>query len=180
MNLRILLRTWIVCLFALLPLLALLLVPQLMRSRAGSEQLLFLGTGLLLVLLTVAFVAAPVPSSVAAPEAGVWDRRTSMRTAAAVWRKRPGRASGALLAGIAVYALGQTVGYGVGVIVPYIEDNPAHLSDPTQSPWILHYPAYALQAVVLYLITAFAVAVYAALLRAAAPATALSAAASAP
>ncbi|MFE6997676.1 hypothetical protein ACFVAE_17085 [Microbacterium sp. NPDC057659] len=165
MKLHILLRTWLVCLFACIPLLALLLVPQLMRSRAGSEQLLLLGTGLLLVLVTAAFIVAPVLSSVAAPGSARWARRTSMRTAAEVWRTRTGRAAAALIAGIAVYALGQTVGYGVGVIVPYIEDNPAHATDPTQSPWILHYPAYALQAVVLYVATTLAVAVYATLLR---------------
>ncbi|MFE6736757.1 hypothetical protein [Microbacterium sp. NPDC057650] len=180
MHLRILLRTWLVCLFVLLPLLALLLVPQLMRSRAGSEQLLFLGTGLLLALLIVAFVFAPVLSSVAAPESGRWDRRTGMRTGGEVWRKRTGRAAAALVAGIAVYAFGQAVGYGVGVIVPYIEDNPAHVTDPTQSPWILHYPAYALQAVVLYAATTLAVALYAALLRATERAAALRAPASAP
>ncbi|MFC4138882.1 MULTISPECIES: hypothetical protein [unclassified Microbacterium] len=180
MNPRIVLRTWIVSFFACIPLLALLLVPQLMRSRAGSEQLLLVGTGLLLALLIGAFLLAPLLSAIAAPQSGLWERRTSLRSAAVVWRKKPGRAVTALLIGIAVYALGQAVGYGVGTIVPYIEDNPAHLTDASQSPWVLHYPAYALQAVVLYAATTLAIAVYAALLRAAHPATALKVQASAP
>ena len=36
-----------------------LLIPELMRSRAGSEQLLMIGTLALLGLLVTAFILAP-------------------------------------------------------------------------------------------------------------------------
>ncbi|MGF0115238.1 hypothetical protein ACQFYA_02775 [Promicromonospora sp. Marseille-Q5078] len=64
------------------------------------------------------------------------------------------------LAGIAVYAGGQAVGYWLGSAVPYVSDNPEHLTDPSQPLWVIHYPAYVLQAIVLYLATTLAVAVY--------------------
>ncbi|WP_431805649.1 hypothetical protein [Microbacterium paraoxydans] len=165
MTLRILIRTWLVSLVGCLPLLALLLVPQLLRSRAGNEQLLLLGTGLLLLLLVAAFLAAPVLSAVAAPEAGRWDRGRAWRSAGALWRSRRGAAVGALVAGVAVYALGQVLAYGVGEVVPPFADNPAHATDPAQPAWIVHYPAYVLQALVIYATTTLAVAVYATLLR---------------
>lgn len=165
MTRRILIRTWLVSLVGCLPLLALLLVPQLLRSRAGNERLLLLGTGLLLLLLVAAFLAAPVLSAVATPEAaaGTGGGRGG----------RPGR-SGALVAGprsalssrgVAVYALGQVLAYGVGEVVPPFADNPAHATDPAQPAWIVHYPAYVLQALVIYATTTLAVAVYATLLR---------------
>jgi hypothetical protein len=152
--------SWLAHLIGCLPLLALLLIPQLMRSRAGSEQLLMVGTGLLLVLLTAAFVLAPLMTAWSAPVRGRWEPRTALRATAAVWRHRRGSATIALLAGIAIYAAGQAVGYGVGSAVPYVSDNPQHLTDPGQPAWLIHYPAYVLQAVVLYLATTLAVAVY--------------------
>ncbi|NEE21927.1 hypothetical protein G3M58_87640, partial [Streptomyces sp. SID7499] len=59
-------RTSAACLVANLPLLALMLVPQLMRSRAGSEALLMVGMVLLLALVVVAVVFAPEVSAKAA------------------------------------------------------------------------------------------------------------------
>jgi len=153
-------RSWLACLIGCLPLLALLLVPQLMRSRAGSEQLLMVGTGLLLVLLTAAFVFAPLMTAWFAPVRGSWEPRTALGATARVWRHRKGSATIALLAGIAVYAGGQAVGYWLGSAVPYVSDNPEHLTDPSQPLWVIHYPAYVLQAIVLYLATTLAVAVY--------------------
>ncbi|MGW9269105.1 hypothetical protein [Microbacterium sp. NPDC055599] len=165
MTLRILIRTWLASLVGCVPLLALLLVPQLLRSRAGNEHLLLLGTGALLLLLVAAFLAAPVLSAFAAPEGGRWDRRTAWRSAGAVWRTRRGAAVGALLAGVGVYALGQVLAYGVAEVVPPFADNPAHATDPAQSRWIVHYPAYVLQALVIYATSTLSVAVYATLLR---------------
>jgi hypothetical protein len=165
MNPRILVRTWLAALVACLPLLALLLIPQLMRSRAGSGHLLIVGTVLLLAMLTAAFLVAPLLSARALPEPGRWDRWTARRSTVRVWREQRGRAFGAIATGILIYGLGQAVGYGLAAVMPYIDDNPAFATDPSQSPWILHYPAYALQAVVLYAITTLAVSVYAAMLR---------------
>lgn len=160
MDLRTFARGWLASLIGCLPLLALLLVPELMRSRAGSEQLLMIGTSLLLILLTAAFVLAPLMSAWLAPVRGSWEPRTALRATATVWRGRRGSATVALLTGIAIYAGGQAVGYWVGAAVPYVSDNPEHLTDPGQPAWIIHYPAYVLQAIVLYLATTLAVAVY--------------------
>lgn len=160
MNTKSLLYTWFGCLIGCLPLLALFLVPQLMRSRAGDERLLLAGTTLLLLLLVSAFALAPVMSSWFSPIKPIWEPRTALRSARTVWRRSTRGAVGALAVGIAVYAAGQAVGYAIGAIVPYVSDNPAHINDPTQSPWLIHYPEYALQASFLYVTTAFAVAVY--------------------
>ncbi len=161
MSPRILLRTWAGCLIGCLPLLALLLVPQLMRSRAGSEQLLLVGVAALLVLLTASFLLSPVLSAWFAPEPGRWEARTAWADTRAVWRRRPGAAATALFTAIAIYGAAQAVGYGLAEVVPYVRGNPAFGSDPTQSRWLIDYPAYALQAVVLYALTTLAVAVYA-------------------
>ncbi|WP_435736905.1 hypothetical protein V5D56_19390 [Cellulosimicrobium sp. PMB13] len=160
MNLRTFARTWLACLIGCLPLLALLLVPQLMRSRAGSEQLLIIGTGLLLILLTAAFAFAPLMAAWFAPVRGSWEPQTALRATTVVWRHRRRSATIALLAGIAMYAGGQAAGYWIGSAVPYVTDNPEHLTDPSQPLWLIHYPAYVLQAMALYLATTLAVAVY--------------------
>lgn len=160
MDLRTVARGWTACLIGCLPLLILLLVPQLMRSRAGSEQLLVVGTFLLLVLLTSAFLLAPPMTAWLAPVRGAWEPRTALRATAAAWRHRRGSAAVALVAGVAIYAGGQAVGYWVGAVVPYVSDNPEHLTDPNAPAWTIHYPAYVLQAAVLYLATTLAVAVY--------------------
>lgn len=163
---RILLRTWLGCLIGCLPLLALLLVPQLMRSRAGSEHLLLIGVTALLVLLTASFALAPLMSAASAPARGVWEVRSAWSGARDVWRRRTGAAVLALVVAIAIYAAGQAIGYALAEAVPYVHDNPAHIADATASPWLIDYPAYALQAGVLYAITALAVAVYATRIRA--------------
>lgn len=155
------LRTWAACILGCLPLLALLLVPQLMRSRAGSGELLILGTAMLLVLLVAAFVLAPAMSALFTAVPGRWEPRTAVRAAREVWRSRPGAAAVALLIAVAVYAAGQSLGYALGEALPYVSENPARLSDPDAPMWSIHYPAYLLQALVLYGFTTAAVAVYA-------------------
>lgn len=166
MTLRILARTWLGALLGCLPILALLLVPSLMRSRAGSEQLLLVGVVLLFALLTAAFLLAPLLSAWLTPLHGRWEARTAWAATGEVWRRRTGSALLALGAALGVYAAGQAAGYGLGELVPYVRENPARLTDATQSPWIIDYPAYALQAAVLYVATALAVAVYATWIRA--------------
>ncbi|WP_022890366.1 hypothetical protein [Agromyces italicus] len=166
MSLVTFLRGWAAIALGCLPLAALMLSPQLMRSRAGSESLLMVGMLLLLALLTAAIVLAPVLSAVATPVAGRWEPRTALRSTREVWRRRTGQAWLALGALVLVYGAGQAIGYLIGEAVPYVHDNPASASDPTAPIWIIDYPAYALQAVVLYAVTALAIAIYAARLRA--------------
>lgn len=119
-----------------------------------------IGVGLLLILLIAAFVLAPAISAWLSP-APRWRPRSALRTAGTVWRRQPGRALLALSAGFGVYAIGQVVGYGLAQALPHVHDNPAFATDPGQAPWIIDYPAFVLQAVVLYAMTALAVAVYA-------------------
>ncbi|HZU92542.1 MAG TPA: hypothetical protein VFF85_02890 [Microbacterium sp.] len=161
MGSRIFLRTWLGCLIWCLPLLALLLIPQLMRSRAGNEQMLFVGVGLLLALVIGCFAPAPMMSAWLTGVPGSWDIRSAWAATREVWRQCTAQASFALVAAIAIYAAGQALGYGLAEVVPYVHDNPAHVTDPTASPWIIDYPAYALQALVIYAATTLAVAVYA-------------------
>lgn len=159
-NSRTFLRTWLACLIGCIPLLVLLLIPQLVRSRASDERLLALGVGLLLLLVAAAFVLAPVLSGWLAPFRDTWVPRTALRAAASVWRRNTGGAVIALLAGIAIYAGGQAAGYWLGSAVPYVSDNPDFAADPSQPRWLIHYPAFALQAIVLYVASTLAVAFY--------------------
>ncbi|TQM18511.1 hypothetical protein FB391_3892 [Microbacterium kyungheense] len=167
----VLLRTWAAVVLGCLPLLALLLVPQLMRSRAGSETLLMLGVLALFLVLAAAVALAPVMSALAAPVEGVWQPRTALRSARRVWRTRPGQSWLALGLFALVYVTGQVVGYALGEAVPYVRDNPQAAGDPSAPLWVIDYPAYALQAIVIYLFTTLALAVYAARLRALAATT---------
>jgi hypothetical protein len=131
-----------------------------MRSRAGSEQLLMVGTFALLALLVAAFVAAPVMSAIAAPVADRWTPRSAVQTTCAVWRSRTGQAWLTLGVSVLIYAAAQSVGYWVGAVVPSVSDNPAFGTDPSASRWLIDYPAYALQAVTIYAITTLAITWY--------------------
>jgi hypothetical protein len=154
------LRTWFVSIVVCLPLLALLLIPELMRSRAGSEQLLIVGTLALLGLVVAAFILAPVMSAIAAPAGERWTPRSALRESRAVWRSRTGRAWLALGGAALVYVAAQVVGYWVGAVVPSVRDNPAFGSGGSEARWLIDYPAYALQAVTIYAITTLAIAWY--------------------
>lgn len=158
-------RSWAVIALGCLPLAALMLVPQLMRSRAGSESLLMVGVLGLFALLAAAVIAAPVLSAVAASKGDAWMPRTALRETATVWRRRRGQAWLALGGLVLLYAVGQAVGYAVGAAVPYVSDNPAFASDPGAPRWIIDYPAYLLQAAVLYACTTLAITAYAVRIR---------------
>jgi hypothetical protein len=150
----VLARTYGASLVANLPILAIMLTPQLMRSRAGSET----------VLVVAAVVAAPEVSAWAAPS-GPW---------------RPGRAR-ALVRDLirtdrrtfllrlaefgAIYVAGQAVGGIAAWLMPYIWSNPDFGVDPGAGRWVLHYPNFAVQAVSMYLIVCLATAWYAVRLR---------------
>ncbi|MBW9095715.1 hypothetical protein JNB62_18705 [Microbacterium jejuense] len=158
-------RVWAAVGLGCLPLLALLLVPQLMRSRAGSESLLMIGVLALFALVAVAVILSPVLSAFGAPVDGAWQPRTALRATRRVWRTRRGQAWLALVLFAVIYVAGQIAGYAVGAVVPYVHDNPAAAADPTAPLWIIDYPAYALQAAVIYLFTTLAITAYAARVR---------------
>lgn len=151
-------RTWLAAAVGALPLLVLLLIPQLMRSRAGSEQLLAVGTVLLLTLVVAAVVLAPFASAFAAPTDS-WRLSTAWGSTRRVWRERRGAAVLAVLVFVAGYVLSQIVGLLIAAAVPYFSALP-------EGGWQIHYPAYALQAVVIYAIVTLSLAGYADRIRA--------------
>jgi hypothetical protein len=165
MRILTFLRVWAVVALGCLPLLALLLVPQLMRSRAGSEALLMVGVPAMFAVLAAAVVIAPILSAFGAPVDRVWEPRTALAGARRVWRTRRAQSWLALGVFALIYVVGQIVGYAVGSVAPYVHDNPAFADDPAASRWVIDYPAYALQASVIYVFTTLALAAYASRLR---------------
>lgn len=153
-------RIWLTSVVVCLPLLSLLLIPELMRSRAGSGQLLMIGTLTLIALLVAAFITAPWMSAVAAPVAEHWTPRSAIGRTRAVWRSRTGMAWVTLGVAALIYAAAQAVGYWVGIIVPSVSDNPAFGTDASEHRWLIDYPAYVLQALTIYSITTLSIAWY--------------------
>ena len=142
-------RGFLTSLVANIPMLVLLLIPQLMRSRAGSEALLFVGTGLYIGLVAVALMtAAPVSAgphqkqTCGLPAPQVNDtppRRTEPREC---WR----RAGEWFL----LFVIAQAVGFSVGWLIPYVRDNPDFVT-AGEPRWLIRYDRYALHAVTIYL-----------------------------
>ncbi|MFE3401958.1 hypothetical protein [Streptomyces anulatus] len=159
-------RTSAACLVVNLPLLALMLVPQLMRSRAGSEALLMVGMVLLLALVVVAVVFAPEVSAKAAPAGTHWRPGGARARVRALIRESRRTYLWRLGEFVALYIAAQGVGGLVAWLLPYVADNPAHAADPTASAWTIDYPNYAVQAVAMYGCICFALAWYATRLRA--------------
>jgi hypothetical protein len=152
--------TWLATVVVCLPILALLLTPQLMRSRAGSGPLLGFGTALLLVLVAGAVVIAPVISARVAPVTPDWTPRTAIRTTARTWRRQRWGSITTLAGFLAIYVVAQLAGLGIAELLPYVSDNPAFVEGGTESRWVIHYPQYLVQALVIYAIVALALAWY--------------------
>jgi hypothetical protein len=153
-------RTYIASLVANLPILAVMLIPQLVRSRAGSQAMLALGTTILLGLVVAAVIAAPEISAWAAPD-GVWQRgraralvRGLIRTAGRTYLLR-------LAEFFALYVASQGIGELIAWVMPYIWSNPDFGVDPAAGRWVLDYPNFAVQAVTMYLVICLATAWYA-------------------
>ena len=142
-------RVFLASALAYLPMLGLLLVPQLMRSRAGSETLLVFGATLNLLLIAVALLTTPLVSAWAAPKGASWSPRTAMATAQAIRRSEPLAFWQRIGEWCLLFAAGQGAGLVVAMLCPYVEDNPRFgvLGEPR---WIVHYGCYALQAVTIY------------------------------
>ncbi|WP_073949791.1 hypothetical protein [Streptomyces kebangsaanensis] len=162
----VLARTYALALVVYTPLLALLLVPRLMRSRAGSEAMLAVGSVLLLTLVVGAVVIAPEVSAKAAPRGDLWSfgrARARVRTLIRTRRRTYFLCLGEF---VVLYLAAQGAGGILAWMMPYVWENPAHETDPTQSLWILDYPNYAAQAITIYLVTCSALTWYATRLRA--------------
>ena len=131
-----------------IPLLALLLTPTLMRSRAGSESSLIIGTTLLLLLLAALAVAAPPLAAWFAPAHPHWTARGAARATGRAWRQHPRRALGAAGLAVAIYAVGQIAGLALAEILPYALPAPG-------GGWDILYERYALQAVLVFACAAY-------------------------
>jgi hypothetical protein len=142
---------------AYLPMLALLLVPQLMRSRAGSETLLLVGSSLYCVLIVIALATAPRVSALAAPESDQWTTRTAGRTARELGRIQPRDVSWRVGEWFLLFLVAQAAGLLVAWLMPHISDNP-EFGAQGEPRWILHYRNYAIQAFVIYLFSCFSFA----------------------
>jgi hypothetical protein len=157
-------KIFLVSLVANLPMLTLLLTPQLVRSRAGSETLLFVGSSLYLVLVVIALTTAPRVSAFAAPMTERWTTRTAGRTARELRRTRPRDLWRRVGEWFLLFLLGQAAGFLVAWLMPYVSDNPA-FGAPGEARWIIHYRNYAVQAVAIYVLSCLSFAWFGARLR---------------
>jgi hypothetical protein len=142
-------RVYLASAIANVPMLVLLLVPQLMRSRAGSETLLLIGATLYLLLIAAALLTTPRVTAWAAPKGDSWLPGTAGATVGAIRRSRPLAFWQRVGEWCLLFAAGQVAGLMVASLCPYVEDNPRFgvLGEPR---WIVHYGCYALQAVTIY------------------------------
>jgi hypothetical protein len=154
-----LLRTYAASLVANLPLLALMLIPQLMRSRAGSESLLAAGTIVLLALVIAAVVIAPEVGAAVAPR-GEWRLGRARAAVRELFRSRRRAALGRLAEFAGLYLLSQVVGGLVAGHLPHVSDNPEFGVASGAGRWVVDYPNFAVQAVSMYLVVCVATAWY--------------------
>ena len=147
-----------------LPMLGLLLVPQLMRSRAGSETRLAIGTVLYLALISVALLTTPRVTARAAPNEG-WSPPTANATVHRIFQTQGPAFWQRIGEWFVLFTLGQVAGLLIAWFLPYVADNP-RFGIPGQSRWVLDYGNYFVQAVTVYLFSCFSFAWLGARLRA--------------
>jgi len=147
-----------------LPMLALLLVPQLMRSRAGSETLLFVGATLYCALIVIAVTTAPRVSAWAAPRVEAWTRRTAGHKARDIRRTRGRDFWQRVGEWLLLFLLAQAAGLFVAWLMPYVWDNP-EFGAPGEPRWIVGYRNYAIHALAIYLFSCLSFAWFGARLR---------------
>lgn len=157
-------KTFLATLVANLPMFALLLVPQLMRSRAGSERLLLIGAALYLSLIAVALTISPWVSAWAAPRANLWTLHGVRQTVYRIRRSRPREFWQRLAEWLVLFLLAQAIGLCIAWLMPYIQDNP-QFGTASEPPWIISYGNYVVQAVSIYLFTCLSFAWFGARLR---------------
>jgi hypothetical protein len=148
--LAVLPKVFLATIVANLPMLALLLVPQLMRSRAGSEQLLFVGSTLYLALIAVALGIAPSVSAWAAPRTELWTTRTARRTAGEIRRTQAREFWQRVGEWLLAFLLAQAAGLISAWLMPYVSDNPG-FGAPGEPRWSIQYGNYVVHVVIIYL-----------------------------
>ena len=147
-----------------LPMLVLLLVPQLMRSRAGSETLLLIGSTLYCALVAFALMIAPRVNAWVAPWADVWTASTAGRTARGILRTQAQELWRRVGEWLLFFLLAQAAGFCVAWLLPYVEDNPA-FGGPGEPRWVIHYLNYVVHVVTIYLVSCLSFAWFGARLR---------------
>lgn len=143
-------KVYLASFVANLPMLGILLVPQLMRSRAGSETLLFVGATLYCALIVIALFTAPRVSAWAAPSGENWTTRTAGRKARELRRTRGRDFWQRVGEWLLFFLLAQAAGFFVAWLMPYVWDNPA-FGAPGEPRWIVGYRNYAFHALAIYL-----------------------------
>jgi hypothetical protein len=145
-----LVATWGAMLVVAAPLAAVMLTPQLMRSRVeAAPGLSWLGISLFLALSAASVAIAPAVSARVAPAPPAWlpgnaraATRALRRQAPGLWWRRAGEFA-------AVFVCSQVAGGYVAWLMPHIWRAPA-TADRRDPGWVLDYPNYATQAVVMY------------------------------
>lgn len=162
--LAVLPKIFVATLVANLPMLALLLVPQLMRSRAGSERLLFVGSTVYLALIALALMIAPSVSAWAAPRADLWTTRTARPTAREIRRTQTREFWPRVGEWFLFFVLAQVAGLSIAWFMPYVSDNPK-FGVPGEPRWLIWYGNYVAQVVVIYVFSCLSFAWFGARLR---------------
>lgn len=162
--LAVLPRIFLATTLANLPMLALLLVPQLMRSRAGSETLLFVGSTLYIALIAVALMIAPPVSAWAAPRVELWTTRTARLTAREIRRTQTREFWRRVGEWSLFFVLAQAAGLSIAWLLPYVSNNP-EFGAPGEPRWLIRYGNYVAQVVIIYLFSCLSFAWFGARLR---------------
>ena len=139
-----------------LPMLVLLLIPQLMRSRAGSEPVMAVGVLLYFALVLVMIVIAPVLSAWAAPIGETWRPATARRTTATIRKALPKAYWFRVGEFFGLFLLAQGAGSFMTWMIPYIWENPEFKANPEANQWVIDYQNYSLQAMTIYLMSCVA------------------------
>ncbi|WP_062206613.1 hypothetical protein [Streptomyces sp. NBRC 109706] len=157
-------RVYAASLLVNLPVLAVQLLPQ-MRSRVSSETTMAICVTALFALVVAAVVVAPEVSARVAPGGERWRFGDARRRVRALIRQDRGgyaRRFGEL---VALYVAAQCVGGIIAWITPHVRENPDFATDPTADRWLFDYPAFAAQAVGIYLVICLATSWYSCRLR---------------
>ncbi|WP_436775559.1 hypothetical protein [Yinghuangia sp. YIM S09857] len=163
-SLPVLGRVYLAALAVNLPVLALLLTPQI-RSRVGSETTMAVSAVVLLVLVVTAVVFAPEVSAKVAPAGDQWRAGTARSQVRALMRQDRRAYWWRLGEFVALYAAAQGVGGLIAWMRPHIWRNPDFGIDPGAELWEFDYANFALQAVGIYAVICLALSWYACRLR---------------
>jgi len=158
--------TTIAASFFALPMLALMLVPELMSSREGSESFLAIGTTLYLALVVLLVVFTPAISGIVAPTPLGWTWKRALGTANTLRKTMPRAFWLRVAEFIGVFVLAQVVGMLYAEANPYLYMVREYAQEGESIYWEINYPNYYRQALLVYGITCVGAGWYGTRLRA--------------